>query len=159
MWRSNGDLAAARALGEESLDLRRELGDRWGVALALEHLGIVAVALGDTVRARALHGESLILRRELGDKHGMADSLDQLAELTVAQGQPQRGARLRGAADALRQAHGLPRVPGGQVAHVRALAVLSAVLGEVDYAAAMQEGRTLSFEEAIALVLATEPAG
>ena len=42
-----GDLARATTLAEESLALRRELGDKQGIAFALHNLGIVAHQQGD----------------------------------------------------------------------------------------------------------------
>ncbi len=61
-----GDYAAARTLHEESLAIRRELGDQRSIAASLGNLGNVAHVLGDYAAARTLHEESLAIRRELG---------------------------------------------------------------------------------------------
>ena len=60
----------AAALGEESLALARELGDKRAVAHSLRLLA--AVAWYDYERAKALGEESLALFRELGDKLGIS---------------------------------------------------------------------------------------
>ncbi len=76
-----GDYAAARARYEESLAIRRELGDKLEIANLLSNLGIVARRQGNYAHARALYEESLALRRELGDKWGIATSLNALGLL------------------------------------------------------------------------------
>ncbi|HET6316236.1 MAG TPA: tetratricopeptide repeat protein [Chloroflexota bacterium] len=77
-----GDYAAARALYQQSLDIRRELGDTRLVAHSLGHLGEVAHQTGDYGAAEALFVESLAMLRALEDSHGVAETLDKLG-LTV----------------------------------------------------------------------------
>ncbi len=83
---SQGDYAAARELQEESLAIRRELGDRRGIASVLGNLGNVAQCQGDYAAARGLQEESLAIRRELGDRRGMASTLGNLAVVAAVQG-------------------------------------------------------------------------
>ena len=78
-----GDFPAARALHEESLAIRRELGDRFGIAASLGNLGNVAVNQGDHPAARALQEQSLAIYRELGDRFGIAATLNSLAVLAL----------------------------------------------------------------------------
>ena len=70
-----GDYPAASALFKESLLLRRELGDRPGIAASLNLLGMVVFEQGDSDAATSLFEESLLLRRELGDRIGSAAAL------------------------------------------------------------------------------------
>jgi predicted ATPase/DNA-binding XRE family transcriptional regulator len=81
-----GDYAAARSLLEESLAIRRGLGDRREIANSLGNLGLVAKAQGDHVLSRSLHEESLAMRRALGDRRGIALSLHNLGEVADCQG-------------------------------------------------------------------------
>jgi non-specific serine/threonine protein kinase len=81
-----GDYPAARALEEESLAIRRELGDRSGIAGSLGNLGNVASGQGDYPAARTLYEESLAIRRELGDPSGIANSLGNLGNVALYQG-------------------------------------------------------------------------
>jgi non-specific serine/threonine protein kinase len=81
-----GDYPAARALYEESLAIRRELGDRSGMAGSLGNLGNVALEQGDYRAARALQEQSLAIKRELGDRTGMSISLSDLGEVALYQG-------------------------------------------------------------------------
>jgi predicted ATPase/class 3 adenylate cyclase/Tfp pilus assembly protein PilF len=83
---AQGEYVAARSLYEESLALRRELGDKLGIAASLNNLALVAQQQGDYDTARSLLEESLALRRELGDKLGIALSLGNLGNVAQQQG-------------------------------------------------------------------------
>jgi len=80
-----GDLPAARGRYEESLAVRRDLGDRPGVALSLNNLGILAARLEDFDMARAYLDESLAIKREIGDRNGAANCLYNLGLLAADQ--------------------------------------------------------------------------
>jgi predicted ATPase/class 3 adenylate cyclase len=80
------DYPAARALHEECLAIRRELGDRRGVAASLGNLGTVARTQGAIAYARVLHDESLAIRRELGSRGSIARSLNNLGNVALDQG-------------------------------------------------------------------------
>ena len=81
-----GDYPAARALDEESLAIRRQSGDRRGIAASLNNLGLVTCDQGDYPAARALYEESLAIKRELGDRSGIANSLNNLGNVAYDQG-------------------------------------------------------------------------
>ena len=55
-------------MNQESLRLRRELGDTPGVATLLNNLGIIARFQRDLDGARQMNEESLTLFREMGDR-------------------------------------------------------------------------------------------
>ena len=92
-WRQD-DYGQAVALGEESLRLYREVGDRAGIAYSLNILATVAWQQGDYARATALFEESLALFRELGDKDGTAWVLINLGVIVGNQGDHGRAAAL-----------------------------------------------------------------
>lgn len=77
-WEQGGDLGRASALGEEGLAISRKLGDKSGVAAALQNLGITALRRNELERASGLLEEALVLQRELGDKIGAVRSLQAL---------------------------------------------------------------------------------
>ena len=81
-----GDYAAARAFNEESLAIRRALGDTKGIAALLSNQGLVARAQGDYALARSLNEESLAIKREMGDQWGAAISLGSLGLLAFDEG-------------------------------------------------------------------------
>jgi len=84
--RAQADYPAAEALHRESLAIRRELGDRGGIALALGSLGVVANERGNYDAARALQEESLAIQRDLGDRASVAMILNNLGEVAYHQG-------------------------------------------------------------------------
>ena len=79
-----GDYPAARAALEEALALQRELGDRWGTAGTLFHLGRIAFDQGEHETARALWEETLVLDREKMGRGGYVELC--LGWLLAAQG-------------------------------------------------------------------------
>jgi tetratricopeptide (TPR) repeat protein len=92
--RSQGDYYQAATLHSQALALRRELGDKQGIASSLSNLGVVTCMQGDQARGTALFSESLALQRELGDKPGMANSLTNLGNVVYRQGDYARAAAL-----------------------------------------------------------------
>jgi tetratricopeptide (TPR) repeat protein len=81
-----GDYLEAKILFQESLTVRRELGDQEGIATSLNNLGILAAYQDDYLGAKPLFQESLTLKRELGDRRGMATSLSNLGAIATIQG-------------------------------------------------------------------------
>ena len=91
---------------EQSLVLSREVGDRRGVALALDNLGYLANDRGDRSRAETLLAESLAIYRELGDGIGLAKALDTLGLIALLHGDHQRADALLGSSLAHSRAAG-----------------------------------------------------
>ncbi|HMQ34899.1 MAG TPA: tetratricopeptide repeat protein, partial [Chloroflexaceae bacterium] len=73
-----GDRAEARALYEQSLAIRRELGDRPGEAAMLNNLGLVAMFSEEYATAGRLFREALALLRQIGDRWAMGVALNNL---------------------------------------------------------------------------------
>ena len=86
MAHAQGDYSSARSLYEQSLAIRRELGDKRGIARSLLNLGLVAYCQGDYSSARSLLEQSLAIQRELGDKRGIALSLLNLGAVSLKEG-------------------------------------------------------------------------
>ena len=84
---------AARALLEESLGIRRELGDR-AQADTLNNLGVLSFRQGEFGVARGFYEQSLASFREVGDRHGMAMTLLNQGELAIRSGD-RSGAQLK----------------------------------------------------------------
>lgn len=82
-----GDYGRARALGEESLELARKLGDKRGTASCLTTLGFEACRVENWPKAQELAEEGLRLSREIGDSFGSAAALAILGLVTRAQGE------------------------------------------------------------------------
>jgi non-specific serine/threonine protein kinase len=147
--REMGEYYRAHRLLEEGLALFRELGDRWGIGFSLANLGIVAWNRAEYDQAAALFHESLSLRKVLGDRRGISTALTGLAVVAAAQGRPDSSAVLFGAAEALREALGIPPPPFIRDEYDRRIAGVRAALDEPVFAAAWQQGRTMTMEQAI----------
>ena len=81
-----GDYESARRFHEGSLDLRRSIDDKAGVATSLNNLGLIAFELKDYDAAEAMFRECLELRNDLGDLLGTASPLNNLALVADARG-------------------------------------------------------------------------
>jgi tetratricopeptide (TPR) repeat protein len=76
----------ARTFLEESLAIKRELGDPSPISIALNNLGLVAHAQGDNKTARGYLEESLAIDRQLNDKDAIATSLVNLGAVALDDG-------------------------------------------------------------------------
>jgi non-specific serine/threonine protein kinase len=88
-----GNLAAqlhayerSTALHEESLALRREMGDRLGIAISLHNLALTAQYRGDYDSAITLSRQALTESKVVGDRRGIALALMNLGECADHQG-------------------------------------------------------------------------
>ncbi|MGH2603785.1 MAG: LuxR C-terminal-related transcriptional regulator, partial [Dehalococcoidia bacterium] len=107
-----------------------------------------------SIRDPTLVAAAIALAAERGDRSSLVRVLDGIAEVAVA-GDADRAARLLGAAEALRRSAGISQVfPSDQAVSARVSAVARAVLGDLGFAVAVDEGRSLSQEDAIAEALA-----
>lgn len=80
-----GDYGAARSLIEESLEIFRDLENRWGVADTLGSLGDIAYDQGDLDAAHGFREEHLALSRQLGNRYAMMRALSGLANVARVQ--------------------------------------------------------------------------
>jgi tetratricopeptide (TPR) repeat protein len=101
-----GEFAEAQRLHSETLQIRRDLGDKPGIARALVHLGEATMGLGRYREAQDLFDEALASARMTGDRQYAAVCLDCLGYINVlagayrvAQQQFAEGLQLRQASD------------------------------------------------------------
>ena len=88
---SVGDYDKAQGFHQEALDIRRELGNRAGVAVSLTSLGLIASRHGDLQGAKVLYLESLAILRELENRSGVAVCLNNLGEISYRLGEFESG--------------------------------------------------------------------
>ena len=144
----------AMAFFGEAIALARELEDQQGVAYALIGLGDLACERGEIAAAVDAYKESLLACREIGDQSGAIHSLFKMAALAGAGNEPERAARLFGAAAGLCELRGNPCSSTDRAGFERDEAIVRTTLGETAFAAACQEGRSLSFAGAVDEALA-----
>jgi len=73
-----------------AIEIRRRLGNRFGVASVLNNLALCSQARGELNEAEALFTESLSLYREIDDRWSAGSSLGNLASLALTRGDAQR---------------------------------------------------------------------
>jgi uncharacterized protein HemY len=146
-----GDYALASAYLNESLAIRRSLGNRWGIAATLGTLGWAAMRQGDYVKAENSFSESLQVRRAIGDKGGMAWCLERFAEISFEQQDYLRSVRFFAAADLLRKSVGSVIDPVDQPEYNRKISILASELGEQPFLQAWDEGQHLDLDQIIDL--------
>jgi hypothetical protein len=112
------------------------------------------VAEGQPRDALASYQESLTYYQQLDNRLGIAESLERVAHVLEGFGQLEEAARLLGAADQLRDVLGAPRSPEAQVAHVRTVKAIRAVLGAQPFDEAWAAGAALPLGDAIPVALA-----
>ena len=76
----------ARGALVEALNLYREQGNIYGIAVVLENLGVLAGIDGDDDEARRYLGESLAISRHLGNRKGVAGTVRFLGQLEFRRG-------------------------------------------------------------------------
>lgn len=101
--RAEGQAAAARAMFEEGLALRRQTAHEWGIARSVLGLAHLALDEGDRKSAGVYLSEALEIVRRLGDVSGLAEVLYAFARRSA---DPRRVLRLAGSARALRDRTG-----------------------------------------------------
>jgi predicted ATPase/DNA-binding CsgD family transcriptional regulator len=139
----------------EALAILREIGARPEIARCLAGLGRVAMDLGATEQARRHLTRSLRLSHATGARISIARGLEAFASLAGHEGQPELAVQLAAAAAALREAAGLPPLPGARTESY--LAPARRQLGNAAIARLWASGRVLTSEAAVALALDMPP--
>jgi tetratricopeptide (TPR) repeat protein len=88
LWQN--DYGAARSYFDQSLTIRRSLGDKAGIAMGLVGLAVADKEQGYYQKAQHYLEESLPLLRAIGDTWGTAAALNNLGVLANSQNQHQR---------------------------------------------------------------------
>ncbi len=153
--RARGDHADAHRRYTEALVILREIDARPEIARCLSGLGRVATDLGAIGLAREHLTESLRLSRSTGARIGVARGLESFAALAVREGDAERAVLLAAASTALREAGGLPPLPG---ARAERYLVPARRLGDQAVARLWAQGLALSAEAAIDLALGSPTA-
>jgi len=145
-------------LYEQSLDIFRELDDRWGIAGTLADLGNLAKEQRNYPLAHSLYRESIKTFQELEHKRGIARLLECFACAAAAQSEAERSLRLAGAATALRRHIGAPLTPVEQAKLEAGLDPARRAITNADGTTAWLEGWAWPVEKALEEVLMIETA-
>jgi predicted ATPase/DNA-binding NarL/FixJ family response regulator len=154
--RLQGDDERATVVLEEAVEVTRDVGNTWAVAMSLQDLAQVALEQGKTERAAALFTDCLALARELADSRRVAECLEGFGEIAAETGRAERAARLLAAAQSVRDANGSSIEPVDRAMHARSLTAARQRLGETAFKAAWDAGAGTSLEHSIEAALAHE---
>jgi predicted ATPase/class 3 adenylate cyclase len=147
--RSVGELAEARQLLDEALELGRRESSPYRLSLILAQRANLALDESEFAEALALYREALVLCREFANRKTLPICLSGISSALAGLGQREEAARIGGAADRIGVEMTLwsPEDEDDEVSELRDR------LGEERYATLAAEGRSLSEEDAIALAL------
>lgn len=149
---AQGDYVAARALYEESLSMRREMGDKQGMAYALLGLGLVDLAENkQEAGGRIL--DSLRLRVKIGERLAQTSSLVGVAGVAWQAGDGVEAVRLLGAIESALKM--LKVVLGSDVVlfYRQMLAAVQSELSAEAFAQAWAEGEQMDLDTAVVYAL------
>jgi predicted ATPase/DNA-binding XRE family transcriptional regulator len=154
-----GDFVRAERLLDESEELLRAAGSWWNLTANLSTRALVAQLLGDHARTVVVLREGLALAPRLRDTQAVVYNLEGLAGALAMLGKGRRAARLFGAVEALRERTGsaITLSPWREL-HERHLESLRTRLDAEELAAAWAEGRSMTFEQAVAYALEDDEA-
>ncbi len=144
-----GENAAARERLEEAVEIFGRLGDAFYAGACVYFLGRVATDLGEFDLARERFAQGMEAVRVSQFYWVAPYLLCSVARLAAARGRAHRAVKLAGATEGQREAMGMP-LPAAWTSDLeRKLAPPRAALGERRAAAAFEEGRAMTMEEAL----------
>jgi len=143
-----GDLVST-AYAQEALTLVRELGDRMYITRTLHTLGYVATHNGNLAQAKTWYREGLSLAQEIRNERWVGFNLFGLAMAAAVEGQLLQAARLFGAAETRLDVN-VDISPAERAEYQHAVDSVRRQLDRKAFAAARNEGRTMTLEQALA---------
>jgi predicted ATPase/class 3 adenylate cyclase/DNA-binding XRE family transcriptional regulator len=144
--------ATALSLSQQALTGFQKLGHRYYQHVTLRHIGIAFVHLGDLTNGRAALREALALAQQLQSKQDIAKAFYRFAEIAQRLNQPVRVVRLHWASRNISESIGAWQQED-ESWFEDLLAPFRAALGESGFAAAVEQGRAMTMEQAIAYAL------
>jgi tetratricopeptide (TPR) repeat protein len=151
-----GDQERAISMFEEGLAQARKRGDRLGTYNALYNLAQVALARDDHELAIRMLKEGVVLSEQIGDQANLSYFLEGLAVVAGRRGDAERSARLLGAAERLLEEAGASvynYYKPDRSLYGRTTTNVRSRLGEEGFVEVRDEGRTMTFEQAVAYAL------
>ena len=148
--RLGGELETARAYYEQSLELELERGSAYAIALRRLNLGGLALEEGDDDDAEQHVRDALESSLAIASDDTTLSCIEVLAAVAARRGDARHAVRLLGAAEELREQLGFV-LPASERPLIEATAELAdAALDPDERAAARDEGRALTLDEAVA---------
>jgi predicted ATPase len=146
-----GDYESATDFSSRSIDLYREEGDPWGLAMAIANHGLALLGLGRTEEALQDFRDALRRLENVRDTQGVALTLSTIAAAMTDLGETERAVRLLASAELMVEDMEAELTGFEAVLHERTLARARAAYGDFD--AEWSRDRTMTREQAIAEAL------
>jgi predicted ATPase/class 3 adenylate cyclase/DNA-binding XRE family transcriptional regulator len=146
-----GDYLQAVSLSEESLRIYRDIGDQWETSDSLSILALAMFLQGNIGRAAELARECLSPTIFVGDIRSIAQAMMAFAGIAGVERQPRRCAILLAAAEALLNSIGLTMEIWRSLftKYEQIMATTREQLNEAEFRNAMEEGKSMTKEQAI----------
>jgi predicted ATPase/DNA-binding XRE family transcriptional regulator len=147
------DQAAALAFHEEALTEFQQIGERYFEAVAFRYIGIIKLRQGDVAGGMTALQKALILAQEIDSKYEIGVALYWLGEAAKYIGNPSHAVRLYWAAKGVFISIGAWSQKKDETEFENDLAPCRAMLSEAAFEEAMELGRAMTMEQAIAYAL------
>jgi len=146
------DFVTALALHEQAFSIFREVGDRYFQAVGLRHIGNIQVKQSDWINGIKTLREALTLARQMDSKFEIYAATWSFTEAAQRAGDPARTVRLGWAAKNIADAIGAWwREDDEEFEAI--LTTCRAALSELEFTEAVEQGRAMTMEQAIAYAL------
>ena len=155
---TSGDLTKAIGLYQRSLAAFEAIGDRAEEARVLAEMAWAHLSADDPAAARRSFLDSVQAYNDVGSVRGIGTSMIGLAAVGAVEGRPRQAVQIAAAAEIFAREEGIVNVYSEDVPGHGYVERAKAELGTDDIDSAVQEGRSLSVKEALALARAAEPA-
>jgi predicted ATPase/class 3 adenylate cyclase len=152
---AQSDLVLAAKQYEESLQIGREIGAQFTIAIALNGLGKVARSLGEYEKAHALHKEALTMLRGTGNRWSTSYVLEAFAALAVLRGDMPHATKLYAAGESFYSHFRFLMSPLERDTHEQNLERLRTEIARETFEVLWSEGQAMTMEQAIEFALST----
>jgi tetratricopeptide (TPR) repeat protein len=136
IYESRGELKKALEYCEQSIEIKKEIGDRQGEAASLHMMSIIYKTLGDLPQALDLSKQSIEIKKEIGDRQREAASLHQMSIIYKTLGD------LPQALDLSKQSIEIKKEIGdrqGEAASLHMMSIIYQTLGDLPQALALSQ--------------------
>ena len=140
-------------LFEDALDVFSQLRIKNFQMAVKSQLGHIARYTGDLAGAKSIYRETIQGWQDIGNRGAIAHEMESFAAIAIIEEEPQRALKLFGAAEALRERSNSPMTDFERVEYHQMVAQVRSLLNETDADLLWAEGKSMTMEQAIQLVL------
>jgi predicted ATPase/class 3 adenylate cyclase len=148
-----GNYENAIPLFEDALDVFTQLRIKNFQMAVKSQLGHIARYTDDLASAKSIYRETIIGWQDIGNRGAIAHELESFAAIAITEEEPQYALKLFGAAEALRERSHSPMTDFERVEYTQMVAHVRSLLDETETVSLWAEGRSMTTEQAIQLVL------